>query len=378
MTKNPEKVRHYNTLLENSLKNFNSNSRLEVMWTDIQTATHTSAIDAFGKKQGTPQNDWYLSRAEELDPLITAKRAALQKYKESPTAQSHKALKKSRANVQKAVRSCVNKYWTELCNEIQTAANKGNIKAMFDGIKKATGPHVKKAAPLRSTTGEIISNKAQQMERWVEHYSELYSRDNRISQSALDEVEHLPEMSELDIQPTTEELAKAIDKLSLGKAPGKDGIPAEIIKCGKTSLLEPLHKLLCKCWEEGEVPQSMRDANIVTLYKNKGDRSDCNNYRGISLLSVVGKLFARIALNRLQKLADQVYPESQCGFRSKRSTIDMIFSLRQLQEKCREQHQPLYIAFIDLTKAFDLVSQDGLFKILPLISCPPRLLSIIK
>ena len=89
----------------------------------------------------------------------------------------------------------------------------------------------------------------------------------------------------------------------------------------------------------------MRDCNIITLYKNKGDCSDCNNYRGISLLSIVGKLFARVVLNRLQELADSVYPESQRGFRSERSTIDMIFSLRQLQEKCREQKQPLYVAF---------------------------------
>ena len=56
----------------------------------------------------------------------------------------------------------------------------------------------------------------------------------------------------------------------------------------------------------------------------------------------------------------------------------MVFSLRQLQEKCREQHMPLYIAFIDLTKAFDLVSRDGLFKILPKIGCPPTLQSMIE
>ena len=56
----------------------------------------------------------------------------------------------------------------------------------------------------------------------------------------------------------------------------------------------------------------------------------------------------------------------------------MIFSLRQLQEKCREQGKPLYVAFIDLTKAFDLVSRDGLFKILTKIGCPPTLLSIVK
>ena len=108
----------------------------------------------------------------------------------------------------------------------------------------------------------------------------------------------------------------------------------------------------------------MRDAKIVTLYKNKGDRSDCNNYRGISLLSIVGKAFARVVLARLQVLAQQVYPESQCGFRAGRSTTDMIFSLRQLQEKCREQQKALFIAYIDLTKAFELVSRSGLFKIL--------------
>ena len=126
------------------------------------------------------------------------------------------------------------------------------------------------------------------------------------------------------------------------------------------------------------MPQDMRDANIVTLYINKGDRSDCNNYRGISLFCVVGRLFARITLKRLQVLAERVYSESQCGFRANRSTIDMVFSLRQLQEKCREQRQPLFVAFIDLTKAFDLVGRDGLFKILPRIGCPPRLLSIIR
>ena len=57
--------------------------------------------------------------------------------------------------------------------------------------------------------------------------------------------------------------------------------------------------------------QDMRDAIIIILCKNSGDRGDCNNYRGISLLSVVGKTFARVVLNRLQKLAERVYPEAQ-------------------------------------------------------------------
>ncbi|PFX23927.1 putative uncharacterized transposon-derived protein F52C9.6 [Stylophora pistillata] len=139
-----------------------------------------------------------------------------------------------------------------------------------------------------------------------------------------------------------------------------------------------LLQLICKCWEEGYVPQEMRDSIISTLYKNKRDRSDHNNYLGISLLCIAGKLFARVALYRLQKIAERVYPESQCGFRSNRSTVDMILSLRQLQERCKEQQQPLYIVFIDLTKALDLFSRDGIFKILPLLGCPPKFLNFIK
>ncbi len=142
------------------------------------------------------------------------------------------------------------------------------------------------------------------------------------------------------------------------------------MKSGKDALLQDLHKLLCLCWREGAVPKDMHNTKIVTLYKNKGDCSDCNSYRGISLLSIVGKVFARVLLACLQVLVAHVYPESQCGFRARRSTIDMVFSVRQLQEKCHEQNKPLYLAFIDLTKAFDLVSRSGLFKILKKVGCP--------
>ena len=61
-----------------------------------------------------------------------------------------------------------------------------------------------------------------------------------------------------------------------------------------------------------------------------------------------------------------------------RSTIDIIFFVRRLQEKCRKQRRSLFIAFIDLTKAFDLVSRRGLFNLLEKCGCPPRLLSVIS
>ena len=64
-------------------------------------------------------------------------------------------------------------------------------------------------------------------------------------------------------------------------------------------MIIPLHEILCKCWQEGKAPQDMRDAKIIILYKNKGEQTDCNGYRGIFLLSIVGKIFARVILVRM-------------------------------------------------------------------------------
>ena len=77
--------------------------------------------------------------------------------------------------------------------------------------------------------------------------------------------------------PTLEEVLQAIEKMPNKKAPGLDGIPVEIFKCGKNILTIQLHSLLLQCWETSSLPQDVKDSNIVILYKNKGDRSDCNN-----------------------------------------------------------------------------------------------------
>ena len=92
------------------------------------------------------------------------------------------------------------------------------------------------------------------MECWVEHYSELYSRMNVVSEEALMAMESLSTMNELDSAATLEEINQALYQLSSGKAPGNDGIPVEVIKCAKGTLLMELHEILCQCWREGEVP----------------------------------------------------------------------------------------------------------------------------
>ena len=97
----------------------------------------------------------------------------------------------------------------------------------------------------------------------------------------------MPVMSELDRDPTISDLEKAIDALNCGKAPGQDSIPPDVIKACRETLTQPLMELLLQCWREGQVPQDMRDAKIITLYKNKGERSDCNNFIVVYLFSAL-------------------------------------------------------------------------------------------
>ena len=170
-----------------------------------------------------------------------------------------------------------------------------------------------------------------------------------------------------------DELSKVIKQTNSGRASGKDGIPAEIYKAAGPRAMEVFLDIIRSIWDQEKMPEASRDALIVALYKNKGSKADCGNYRGISLLSIAGKIFARIIQNRLIAVSEANLPEAQCGFRPGRSTVDMIFTVRQVQEKCLEQNLDLYSVFIDLTKAFDTVNREALWDVLARFGSPQSL-----
>ncbi|XP_045503538.1 uncharacterized protein LOC123700381 [Colias croceus] len=365
----------FESLITADLNNWDTDVSITVEWNNIKNILTSGAGEAFGYMT-TKSQDWFANNIQHLQPLLDAKREAALNHRLHSSPVTDKNLRTAKSALQRSVRYFANLYWTNLGLRIQTCADNGNIGGVYEGIKQVLGPVPKKTAPLKDADGFSITDPRKQLDRWVEHYTGLYSRPTNLHPDAVNNMPKLDLWTELDDLPSIEEFNNAVNKLKSGKSPGCDGTHAEIIKL---QCVRPmLFSLLRKCWEAGEVPQDMRDANIVTIYKGKGDRGDCNCYRGISLLSIVGKLFSRVIQSRLQKLANRVYPESQCGFRPQRSTTDMIFTLRQLQEKCREQKTPLFVAFVDLNKAFDTVSREGLYSALESIGCPPKLLCLIK
>ena len=126
---------------------------------------------------------------------------------------------------------------------------------------------------------------------------------------------------------TEEEIMKAIQNLKNGKSSGIDEIMNEHIK-NSTGTLMPLYiKLFNKILNEGNLPDEWGIGLVIPLYKKKGDVKDPNNYRGITLLSCLGKLFTAILNNRLMDFMEdnKILRESQAGFRKSYSTIDHIF-----------------------------------------------------
>lgn len=118
-----------------------------------------------------------------------------------------------------------------------------------------------------------------------------------------------------------------------------------------------------------------RDANIDTIYKNKGNKTICRNHWSILQLAVASKVLAKIMLHRpINDITESLLPESQCGFRRNRSTADMVFTTRHLRKKCRMQHWDLFMAFFDRFWHW----RDLLCDILLQVGCSNKFMDIFR
>ena len=168
-----------------------------------------------------------------------------------------------------------------------------------------------------------------------------------------------------------------------GKAMGPDELPAELPKLGLSDssheILFAFHDIIVAVWMTGEVPQEWKNNTIKVLHKKK-DRTECSNYRGLSLVAYAGKVLLKIVANRLGDFCEEagILPEEQCGFRPQRSTTDMMFVVRRLQELGRTSNTSLEICFIDLAKAYDSVDRVLLWEILARFGVPRRMIKVIR
>ena len=235
------------------------------------------------------------------------------------------------------------------------------------------GPRFQSRAKIR---GDLLTDE-EQAERWVEHFQEVLNQPTPASLFDFNSEANPTEINISESEITDQEVRKAIGKLKNNKAAGLDEITAELLKHGKDVMVEELTQLFNLIWNSEEVPADWGQGVIITLPK-KGNLSDCNNWRGITLLSTPGKAFCSVLLNRLKTEIDHTLRQEQAGFRNGRSCCEQIFTLRNIIEQSQEFQMPLLINYIDFKKAFDSIHRESLWKIAKTYGIPDKYINIFR
>ena len=163
-----------------------------------------------------------------------------------------------------------------------------------------------------------------------------------------------------------------------GEATGVCNISSELFKDGGEAMIRGLHAVLTAVWHSGTIPPDRKKGLVVPIWKGKGDRHDCNNYRRITLLNVPGKVLAHLLLMQIHTHLLKHQKPEQSEFTPGKSTTDQILALRVLVEHRQKFRQGMLAAYVDLKKAFDSVHRETLWDLLRLRGIPARMLLLFK
>jgi hypothetical protein len=205
-------------------------------------------------------------------------------------------------------------------NKIATNSKNKNIRDLYRGINKFQKGYQPTSNLIKDGNGDLLADSHNILNSWKNYFSQLLNvhRVSNVRQIEIHTAEPIvPE-------PSPFEVKVAISELKTYKSPGSDQIPAELIQAGGETLQFEIHRFINCIWSKEELPDQRKESIIVPIYK-KGDKTDCSNYRGISLLSTSYKIVYNILLSRLSPYVDEIIRNHQCGFRCNRSTTNQIF-----------------------------------------------------
>lgn len=353
---NLESLRHestqflYKMRVANRLKDLNE-STAEDMYQELRKHLQNSAKEALGiqhqKDYKNEQPEWWTNK---IANKVKEKKLLYQKWLSTQDSEDRKEYARINREVKKEVIKLKQELWDRRCEQVDRCMGGTKVNEAWKFIKC-----------LRKNKNERINVPIINISKWKEHYEKLLT-ENRV------EYKHITnnKRDKVDggmVEPISSiEVRKAAQEMKNKKAAGPGNISSELIKYGPSILWEKLANLFNKFMLEGqEIPQDLRLSHISSIFK-KGDKKNCNNYRGISVTSSLGRLYGRLLKQRIEK--EMVNIEEQSGFRAGRSCVDNTFSLRQLIEKRLERNLETHIIFIDLEKAYDSVPLCKLFEVL--------------
>lgn len=340
---------------KNLLINLNIDQLCEKITNDLKVATKVVVTQR--KKRNT-------KFSEETKKLIDKRRMSQRGSDE------YLAINKQ---TKKAIRKDLRSYNTKMITEVIEANS--SMKVLRSNLSKGR----REIRKIKNDKGEIVTNSEDLVKTVASFYRSLYE-----SVAPIPEDEHsaynktIMNAGSEEIPPINkQEIQEAIKNMKTRKAPGNDSITSEMLKTGGVELVTSLEILLNKCLEEGKIPSMWNDAEVKILFK-KGDCTDIENYRPISLLSVLYKLLTSIITKRLTNKLDGYQPVEQAGFRKGFGCNDHLQVIHGLIEKSAEYNIPLHLAMIDFKKAFDSLESWAIIKALNNASVDSRYTNLLK
>lgn len=274
-----------------------------------------------------------LNKSRKGDNTLGELQRASKAYKKAISKEKAKERKKQISKLRNAKTKDPKYYWSVINrkNNIEVS-QRPSLEQFYESFKKLAGANDGEQEGIRVTVPE----------------------NNQVNEVA-EEI--------LNAEISKDEILKCIKNLKNGKANGVDKILNEYIKCTSEILMPVYMTLFNRVLNNGAIPENWTIGMILPLYK-KGDQNDCDNYRGITLLSCLGKLFTSVLNDRLTKFSEAtgLIEENQTGFRKGYSTIDHIFLMKNVIDMFLNKKKKLFCAFIDYRKAFDTVWRSALWK----------------
>ena len=364
----------FNTIVDREL---NNQEQVDACVDDICNALneivlpkcHTKIVHSF--KENVDQNKKHVKRDDkpwfndECRKKYSDYRAALYVFNKDKSAENRNVLLQKKSQYKRTERILKSRYKRQEGNMIESLRS-SNPKQFYKYFSKRK---------IRSAATNIG------FDNFFTHFKNLSEQPMSDTEDILEHSDIEPAVfEELDNDISVEEIRDCIHGLKRNKSCNEDYILNELfIDCGET-ILSVLHKIFNAIFRSGFFPQSWSKASIVPVFK-KGNVNDTNNYRGISLVSCMGKLFTSVLNKRLLNWdkVNSIITDAQFGFRPGFGTVDAIFVLQSLINKyLRKKGGRLYCCFIDYRKAFDFVNRSKLWIKLTKTGIQGKMLKIIK
>ena len=317
----------------------------EDIWNNLKTGLLKTTEEVCGttRPHRWRRETWWWN--EQVGEVITAKRQAFKAWKTGKgTRASYYAAKRI---ARRAVHHARHEADKEVYKNIDPKSSE--LYRLANQFRKENADVVGDK-PVKNDAGEMSMSDDSKQKAWLEHYQRLLNAEFDWDPN------HLSDESPVEGPPipiTIDMVKKAISQMKAGKAPGPSGIVVEMIRAAGDMGASMIRDLAAAIIRDGKVPSDWEQSFIVCLYKGKGDALERGNYRGLKLTEQVMKVLERIVDGLIRQVVS--IDDSQFGFVPGRGTTDAIFVVRQLQEKYLAANKRLYMAFVDLEKAFDRV-----------------------